>query len=354
MLVRLEYRAVVGTRSPARMAIVTVQNGRYWWVMTTRVIEEQKNGNELSSASQPTFHYLVNGGFFAGNRTPEFPLPGFHELPDHAGLRNADCLIVHLPSILATNDAGELFKLHEMRRPNQVWVCESLESAVNYPEMDDQDFMGLFDVEISYRQSADIWTPYFPATWTSEHVHETPKRRRKFCSAFMSSRWDASERQSLLEELAQCMEVHSYGRILRNRKLWFDRGERSKIRALRQYRYTLAFENSVAVDYVTEKFYQPLSTGTIPVYLGAPNISEFAPGERCYVDVRDFSSAQDLAAFLRQADPSQFHAWRNKPPQKIFADKLARLKPDWRIRLGQHLKPMVTERTKAKGHQASG
>ena len=69
----------------------------------------------------------------------------------------------------------------------------------------------------------------------------------------------------------------------------------------RQYKFVIAFENSRANDYVTEKFYDPLLAGAVPIYLGAPNIETFAPGENCSVDIRNFSSPKELAAFLIEA-----------------------------------------------------
>lgn len=38
------------------------------------------------------------------------------------------------------------------------------------------------------------------------------------------------------------------------------------------------------------------------MYLGAPNIEEFAPVENCYINVRDFSGPADLAAYLLALD----------------------------------------------------
>uniref|UniRef100_A0A7N0T1S7 Fucosyltransferase n=1 Tax=Kalanchoe fedtschenkoi TaxID=63787 RepID=A0A7N0T1S7_KALFE len=45
-------------------------------------------------------------------------------------------------------------------------------------------------------------------------------------------------------------------------------------------KFSLAFENSVEEDYVTEKFFQSLIAGSIRMFFGAPNIQEvtLAPG----------------------------------------------------------------------------
>jgi hypothetical protein len=37
-------------------------------------------------------------------------------------------------------------------------------------------------------------------------------------------------------------------------------------------KFSLSFENCVEHDYVTEKFFQALHHGTVPIVIGAPNI----------------------------------------------------------------------------------
>lgn len=64
-----------------------------------------------------------------------------------------------------------------------------------------------------------------------------------------------------------------------------------------QYRFGMAFENSrdkyYAHGWVTEKIYDCLASGTIPIYWGAPNIDEFVPPE-LFIDYRKYPSAQEL------------------------------------------------------------
>ena len=93
----------------------------------------------------------------------------------------------------------------------------------------------------------------------------------------------------VFRELMRHLAVDSFGRCLNNRTLEEDGGSATLREVIRGYRFTLAFENSIAADYVTEKLFNPLAAGSVPVYLGAPNVADFAPGERCYLDVRDFA-----------------------------------------------------------------
>ena len=249
----------------------------------------------------------------------------------------ADFIIVHLPSILATNQTEQLFRLREVVPKKQVWVAETMESAANFPQIEDPDFMSLFDIEVSYRQNADVWTPYIPRDLAAGYRNVKTGRRRKPCCAFVSSSWDKSNRRKYMRELMQCLKVDSFGRFARNKRLWFDRGEKTKLRLLKNYQYTLAFENSVAPDYVTEKFYQPLLTGTIPIYLGAANIEEFAPGDNCFINAHGFNSPAQLAEFVRQSDPAEHHAWRQRGLRPDFLKRLDRCKVPWQPALADML-----------------
>jgi glycoprotein 3-alpha-L-fucosyltransferase len=59
-----------------------------------------------------------------------------------------------------------------------------------------------------------------------------------------------------------------------------------KVEALQEYKFSLAFENSNVEDYVTEKFFQSLVAGAVPVVVGAPNIQDFAPGPNTVLHIK--------------------------------------------------------------------
>lgn len=66
----------------------------------------------------------------------------------------------------------------------------------------------------------------------------------------------------------------------------------------RRYFFYLAFENSLCVDYVTEKFWRILQRDVVGVVLGAANYSQLVP-PGVHLDVRDFRSPRHLADRLR-------------------------------------------------------
>ena len=162
----------------------------------------------------------------------------------------------------------------------------------------------------------------------------------------ISSPFNQSGRQEYLQELMQYILIDSYGKLFNNCKLEKDSGQDSKMELYRQYKFVIAFENSRANDYVTEKFYDPLLAGAVPIYLGAPNIETFAPGENCSVDIRNFSSPKELAAFLIEACKNEkiynkFLQWKKEPLKPEFMKKIEaqRVHPFIRLCHLLHLPP---------------
>lgn len=85
-----------------------------------------------------------------------------------------------------------------------------------------------------------------------------------------------------------------------------------------RYKYCIAMENSIAQDYVTEKVYDALAAGCLPIYLGAPNIEDYVPTPDAIIDYAKLGSVEALAEELRRlsADNEAYTAhfrWRDQP-----------------------------------------
>lgn len=78
---------------------------------------------------------------------------------------------------------------------------------------------------------------------------------------------------------------------------------------LPHYRFSLCYENQQLTGYVTEKLFDCLRCGVIPVYLGAPEIAQTVD-PLCYVDRRDFADDAALVAYLREMTSDEFAARR--------------------------------------------
>ncbi|KAA6186744.1 hypothetical protein F2Q65_05085 [Thiohalocapsa marina] len=244
---------------------------------------------------------------------------------DRYYFRYAAAVVFHLPSLQVPQPIS--------KREGQIWVAWTMECCeAHYPRMCDPAFASLFDLRMDYHPESDIFVSYIPDDLQNFHAAPVPKYGKEFLiNSFISSPYNHSGRVEYLTKLMQYMDVHCYGRLLQNRLIQHDKGRVSKLETIARYKFTLAFENAIAQDYVTEKFYDPLTAGSVPVYLGAPNIDEFAPGEGCFINIADFPSPQALADHLLQLanNPTRYShylEWRQKPFSKPFSRLLEKQK----------------------------
>jgi len=276
--------------------------------------------------------YIYSAPWFVGGQ-PWFSLDGLAELTfGYSGIFTADVVVAHAPSLLWHRKHHHVTKLRRNAPRSQIWLLDTAESGVNYPAQFAADFRSLFDAEISYRQTAELWAPYIIPDQFRGYRNAVTDVRPDLCCAFISSGVDNSHRRKYMTALMQHMEVASFGRFMNNRVLENDCGLQSKLAAMRNFTYTLSFENAIETDYVTEKFFDPFMAGTIPIYLGAPNVEEFAPGNDCYIDASRFPDPATLSEFLRRENPQRFHRWRQGPLKASLLSMFDRISTPFAIR----------------------
>lgn len=251
-----------------------------------------------------------------------------------------DAVVFHLPNLHWVMD-DEIEK-----RDGQIWVAWSLESEENYPCIKNQDIREYFDLWMGYHQDDDILYPYYsfiPRT----HFETLPEVRERYNKAcmFISSAVNGSGRCEYLQELMNYTEIDSYGMFLHNKDLLKDEGERTLMDIIAGYKFVIGFENVKSRDYVTEKFYNPLLAGTVPVYRGAPNILEFIPGDECFVDVSTFETPIELAKFMNCCYEesnlyNRFGAWRKRPLLKNFIHKMEQVEENPFVRLCKKIREL--------------
>ena len=269
-----------------------------------------------------------------------------HELPEHYVITTerrfmdeAAAVVFHLPTLepgLFTG--GEIEK-----KSGQVWVAWYVECEAHYPYLSDPLFMSRFDLTMSHRQEADILSPYLPPDFGELSRKPVPEKEPgKIVNAFISSHINKSGRVQYLMRMMSVLDIHSYGRLIPNMPTGDDYGHQFKLDTISSYKFTIAFENAIARDYVTEKFYDPLIAGSVPVYLGAPNIRDFAPGENCYIDASDWDDPESLARHLLDVSGDEalyqsYFEWKKKPFPPKFRELLEVKKVHHFVRLCRKL-----------------
>ena len=262
--------------------------------------------------------------------------PGFKLTTNKFRFNQADAVVFHIPN---------LHWIKKLRKqPGQIWIAWSMECNVNYPQLCNPEFMMQFDLTMTYRMYSNIPCGYFNYYGNMEDLRFhlvnplISKKKKDLAAMFISSPHDKNGRLQMASELMDYMGIHSYGKCLNNRKLDRDDWRSTKLDVIAGYKFTLAFENVCAPDYVTEKFFDPLIVNSVPVYLGAPNINQFAPGNKCFINVADFGSSKALAEYLLTLDADkdayqEYFAWKQKPLHAGFLNLLDKHKLHSFVRL---------------------
>jgi len=99
-----------------------------------------------------------------------------------------------------------------------------------------------------------------------------------------------------------------------------------KLALMRTYRFVLVTEVVALDDWVAPEFSQALVAGSVPVYIGAENIMEFAPSPDSFVNIRDWVArpATELVAYLRSVSANEtaynkFFEWKHNPSPSFQA-----------------------------------
>lgn len=160
---------------------------------------------------------------------------------------------------------------------------------------------------------------------------DTLAARPRFCN-FVYSNPHGEQRNRLFQKLSQYKPVDSGGRH------WNNLGYRvaDKEEFLRQYKFTIAFENSEYPGYTTEKLWQPFAVGSLPIYWGNPVVHwDFNP--HSFLNYYDYGNDEALIERIIELDRNDdlylsyvrqppFHG--NEPPaccrRELITDFLAR------------------------------
>lgn len=147
-----------------------------------------------------------------------------------------------------------------------------------------------------------------------------------------------ANRLKYVKEMMEYIPMHSYGGCLGNRKekeipyddRWpkHDQRRARKHKTLSQYKFYLAFENTGVRDYVSEKVYDALIGGTLPVYRGAEGIRKFMPDEHSFVNGNGMSPKElaDVLIHLGQNEQeyNKYFEWKNHPLDPNFKEMTER------------------------------
>ncbi|KAF9200950.1 4-alpha-L-fucosyltransferase [Podila verticillata] len=237
--------------------------------------------------------------------------------------READIVYIDYPFY----DRIEQPPFYDIRRmpprlAHQSWVLEyGGENVDYYPHIALPTFLQQFDLTMGTPGSLfDISIPLYGITeeMLQDMVNAQPQVPfhavpEHYLAWATSNCWPRNKRNELMQELIDKIGAHSYGSCLHNIDFPGTNGRydyTAKMQVLAGYPFTFVGENANCQTYVSEKVYNALQSGSIPIYYGAPDIAEYVP-EGSYINVNDFKDMDELIAYIKTVDRSQYYKWKD-------------------------------------------
>jgi hypothetical protein len=155
-----------------------------------------------------------------------------------------------------------------------------------------------------------------------EKINNIPKfSDKKLCTMIVSKK-SAPDPKSLYEERYNVVDF--FRKLYRNGIDDFDlygRGWKGTTRlwkgeisgktwdVFKNYKFAICYENTKnQKGYITEKIFDCMLGGCVPVYLGADNITDYIPKE-CFIDRRDFDSIEKVYDFIKKMDQATYEGY---------------------------------------------
>lgn len=251
----------------------------------------------------------------------KFNIDGCHLTADKSLYTKADGVLLHHRDI-----AKNLSNLPKTPRPfHQLWLCMLFESPKHSTTIPDLDH--LVNITIGYHAYADI-VFYRRLVLKREDTIQSiplPAKTKSVCRLDYGHQVESPEILKYYNDLKEHIHVDVFGQHNQDRlsvELYSS--------AIKSCKFYLALESTKDSDektlvYVSEKLYNSLKWGTVPVVWGpSKKVYEGLIPRGAFIHVDDFSSPRELAAYLQILDKredlyNQLLWWRKQFTVTNFA-----------------------------------
>lgn len=222
-------------------------------------------------------------------------------------------------AIISINDVTSKLLNHLGNYPKEKCLLLVLEPPIVLPD--------LHSVWVQYFYN-QIFTPfddvidnqkYFKLYYPQprlQMIENIPDFSQKKLCAMICGNKSFGEERSLYPERRKviayftdhCNEFDLYGPDWDGYRAW--RGYTpAKWETLKNYKFNVCYENYTHQrGYITEKIFDAMIAGSVPIYWGADNITDYIPKE-CFIDRRNFSSEAELLEFMKSMDQDTYETY---------------------------------------------
>ena len=184
-------------------------------------------------------------------------------------------------------DCIKIFYTPENVRPN-FNVCD-YSFSYDYPITDRNYRLPLYRRWAGYKELLKLRDP-----------EKIISENRKFCNILISNA-NAKERVKFFNLLSRFKKIDSGGGYLNNIGYRIKKGVDNKLNWMKNYKFSITFENSTYPGYTTERLMHALLTNTIPIYWGNPLASlDFNP--KAFINCHDYASFEEVIELIMEID----------------------------------------------------
>ena len=246
---------------------------------------------------------------------------------DTADYNRSDAVVFHLYNLSPKAKGkgyGEfvISNLPTRYSTDQKWVLMIREpGSFFYPQqlklLDDK-----FNLTMTFQSDSDVIIPYGSywklspqeANQRTKSRYALPRPKRRLIAWLASNCVTSSKREEYVKEMQKNIKIDAYGSCGTGRtRERYSTAFRKKL--AKTYSFYIAFENSDCDDYITEKFWESLDLGMIPVVKGQrSNYAKAAP-PNSYIHADLFQSPRELAQHIENVSTNltlfqEYHKWR--------------------------------------------
>jgi len=153
------------------------------------------------------------------------------------------------------------------------------------------------------------------------------KEKNKFCIFLYSQ--DINSRNNFYKLLNKYKKIDAPGRCMNNMPPISNKSPResrvsknwvkTKLDFIKNYKFTIAFENDIKNGWVTEKLTHPLLVNSIPIYIGTENVKKDF-NTKCFINYADFKNTKEFIKHIIEVDNND-ELYKKYLDQPIFNNK---------------------------------
>ena len=96
--------------------------------------------------------------------------------------------------------------------------------------------------------------------------------------------------------------------------------EEEKLSILKDYRFSICFEQKLRAGNHSEKLFHAKVAGTVPIYRGDKSVNDDF-NKKCFINLVDYDSIDDLVEYVKYVDSNEdvYQSYANEP---LFVDNV--------------------------------